>query len=143
MRTTSRKLKKLIEEEEKTLARIEEQQEYLKKIQDARKQEEDLVIIRSIRSMKLHASELLDLLTSIQEGNLSTELREQLLEGPMTSDDEAEDAENHGENTDPDNPGDRPEAGGTGKQRKADGDYPVINGGAVTAPEREENDDAE
>ena len=79
VRTTSRKLKRLIEEEEKTIARIAELQEYLKKIRETRKNEEDQEIIKSIRSMKLGARDLFDLLTAIQSGNLSEEVREQLL----------------------------------------------------------------
>ena len=76
----SRKLKRLIEEEEKTLSRIAEQQEFLKEIREVRKKEEDLEIIRSIRGMKLGARELLDLLTGIQKGTISMEMRQSLLE---------------------------------------------------------------
>ena len=61
------------------MARIAELQEYLKKIRETRKNEEDLEIIKSIRSMKLGARDLFDLLTAIQSGNLSEEVREQLL----------------------------------------------------------------
>ena len=131
MRTTSRKLKKLIEEEEKTLARIEEQQELLKKIRDARKQEEDLVIIRSIGSMKLGARELLDLLTAIQEGNLSTEMREKLLAGPE-------------EESDPDEEGTGSSLPDRSEINKGSEDMtPDIKDGVKDTPEREENDDAE
>lgn len=131
MRTTSRKLKKLIEEEEKTLARIEEQQEYLKKVRDARKQEEDLVIIRSIRSMKLGARELLDLLTAIQEGNLSPEMREKLLAGPE-------------EESDPDEEGTGSSLPiGSADITEPEDMIPENKGGVPDTPEREENDDAE
>ena len=61
------------------MTRIAELQNLLKEIREARKKEEDLEIIRSIRSMKLGARDLFDLLTAISEGNLSEELREQLL----------------------------------------------------------------
>ena len=61
------------------MARIAELQDFLKDIREARKKEEDLEIVRSIRSMKLGARDLFDLLTAIQDGNLSDELREQLL----------------------------------------------------------------
>ena len=124
MRTTSRRLKKLIEEEEKTIARIAELQDLLKEIREARKKEEDLEIIRSIRSMKLGARDLFDLLTAISEGNLSEELREQLL-----ADQEEED----------------PYSGGkTGTEEAVvyaddEGD-PDDDEGAETAPEREDND---
>lgn len=131
MRTTSRKLKKLIEEEEKTLARIEELQEYLKKIREARKQEEDLVIIRSIRSMRLGARELMDLLNAIQDGNLSPEMREKLLAGPE-------------EEADPDEGGEGLSlpAGSTAKEKTDQMDPDTMKGVRET-PEREENDDAE
>ena len=131
MRTTSRKLKKLIEEEEKTLARIEELQEYLKKIREARKQEEDLVIIRSIRSMRLGARELMDLLNAIQDGNLSPEMREKLLAGPE-------------EEADPDEGGEGLSLpAGSAEKKKTDEMDPDTMRGVKEAPEREENDDAE
>ena len=98
MGTTSRRLKKLIEEEEKTIARIAELQDLLKEIREARKKEEDLEIIRSIRSMKLGARDLFDLLTAISEGNLSEELREQLLA------DQEEDPEKAGKTIPPGTP---------------------------------------
>ena len=133
MRTTSRKLKRLIEEEEKTLARIEELQEYLGKIREARRNEEDIVIIRSIRSMRLGARELFSLLTAIQDGNLSPEMREQLLEGTDENGDEPASGES----------GKEPEPDDTGKKRKTDEGHPDNDDGAVNAPEREENDDSE
>ena len=109
MRTTSRRLKKLIEEEEKTIARIAELQDLLKEIREARKKEEDLEIIRSIRSMKLGARDLFDLLTAISEGNLSEELREQLL-----ADQEEEDPEEAGETIPPGTPEKKYSGGKTG-----------------------------
>lgn len=69
----SRRLKRLIEEEERTTAKIEELQEHLKEIRIARKQEEDQEIVRSIRTMKLGARELLSLLNGIQDGSVSIE----------------------------------------------------------------------
>ena len=139
MRTTSRRLKKLIEEEEKTIARIAELQNLLKEIREARKKEEDLVIIKSIRSMKLGARDLFDLLTAIQEGNLSEELREQLLAEP---EEEPETAEETGLSA-------ASESGylsGRGKRAEgviyADGGPdPDYDDGAEDAPEREENND--
>lgn len=77
--TTSRKLKRLIEEEEKTITRIAELQDYLKSVREQRKQEEDLEIIRSIRSMKLGARELFDLLNGIQDGTVTMEMCQTLL----------------------------------------------------------------
>ena len=69
----NRKLKRLIEEEERTVAKIEELQSHLKDIRIARKQEEDTEIVRSIRTMKLGARDLFDLLSGIQEGSVSIE----------------------------------------------------------------------
>ena len=69
----SKRLKRLIEDEERTIAKIEELQEHLKEIRIARKQEEDLEIVRSIRSMKLGARELFSLLSGIQDGSVSIE----------------------------------------------------------------------
>ncbi len=137
MRTTSRRLKKLIEEEEKTIARIAELQDLLKEIREARKKEEDLEIIRSIRSMKLGARDLFDLLTAISEGNLSEELREQLL-----ADQEEEDPEEAGETIPPGTPDKKYSGGKTGTVEAAvyaddEGD-PDDDEGAETAPEREE-----
>ena len=139
MRTTSRRLKKLIEEEEKTIARIAELQDLLKEIREARKKEEDLEIIRSIRSMKLGARDLFDLLTAISEGNLSEELREQLL-----ADQEEEDPEEAGETIPPGTPDKKCSGGKTGTEEAVvyaddEGD-PDDDEGAETAPEREDND---
>jgi len=69
----NRKLKRLIEEEERTVAKIEELQGHLKDIRIARKQEEDTEIVRSIRTMKLGARELFELLSGIQNGSVSIE----------------------------------------------------------------------
>ncbi|MCI6767109.1 MAG: DUF4315 family protein [Lachnospiraceae bacterium] len=69
----SKRLKRLIEEEERTIAKIEELQEHLKEIRIARKQEEDQEIVRSIRTMKLGARELFSLLSGIQEGSVAIE----------------------------------------------------------------------
>lgn len=113
MRTTSRKLKRLIEEEEKTLARIEELQGFLQEIREARKKEEDLEIVKSIRGMKLGARELFDLLTGIREGTISMEMRESLL-----ADADDEDAEDTSENDNKEMPGS--EAAGKDAGRKPD-----------------------
>lgn len=118
------------------MARIAELQDFLKEIREARKKEEDLEIIRSIRSMKLGARELFDLLTAIQDGNLSDELREQLL---AAGDDGEE--ENLSDSPGKDRPGRnavRTEEG----IREDDGSDPENDEeGAVMAPEREENND--
>ena len=49
----NRKLKRLIEDEESTMAKIEELQAHLKEVRTARKQEEDLEIVRRVRTRKL------------------------------------------------------------------------------------------
>lgn len=139
METTSRKLKRLIEEEEKTLARIEELQECLKEIREARKKEEDLVIIKSIRSMKLGARDLFDLLTAIREGNLSEELREQLLAEPEEDSELPEDAVQTGASK-KGGPGRKEENAGNVMPEEYEPD-PDYDEGAEDAPEREENDD--
>lgn len=69
----SKRLKKMIEDEERTMAKIEELQEHLKELRIARKQEEDEQIVRSIRTMKLGARELLSLINGIQDGSVSIE----------------------------------------------------------------------
>ena len=63
----------MIEDEERTAAKIEELQSHLKDLRLARKQEEDLEIVRSIRTMKLGARELFSLLSGIQDGSVSIE----------------------------------------------------------------------
>lgn len=69
-----KRLKRLIEEEERTVAKLDELQTHLKEIRIARKQEEDMEIVRSIRAMKLGARELFNLLSGIQSGSISIEM---------------------------------------------------------------------
>ena len=69
-----KRLKRLIEEEERTVAKLDELQTLLKVIRIARKQDEDMEIVRSIRTMKLGARELFDLLSGIQSGSISIEM---------------------------------------------------------------------
>lgn len=76
----SRKLRKLIREEDRTVAKIEELQEHLKEIRAARKQEEDSEILKSIRGLKLEAWDLFNMLTGIQDGTVSMEARDPLPE---------------------------------------------------------------
>ncbi len=78
----NRRLLKLIEQEEKAAAQIMELQETLKKLREMRKAEEDQQIIRSIRSLKLGGRELIGLLSAIENGTLSDEMKEQLLSLP-------------------------------------------------------------
>ena len=117
------------------MARIAELQDFLKEIREARKKEEDLEIIKSIRSMKLGARDLLDLLTAIQDGNLSNELREQLLSDP----EETEGDETVMDLAAPDASG-RTGRKAEGKRAPDDEKDPEYEDGAMTALEREDND---
>lgn len=65
------KLKRVIEEIEKTEGKILEWQEYVKQLKQQRKQLEDLEIIKTIRSMQLTGGDMLKLLDDIQSGNIS------------------------------------------------------------------------
>ena len=118
------------------MARIAELQDFLKDIREARKKEEDLEIVRSIRSMKLGARDLFDLLTAIQDGNLSDEMREQLL---AAQEDEEEETLSDASGRDrPDRNAERTEEGireSTGSDPENDEE------GAMMTPEREENND--
>ena len=83
----NRKLKRLIEDEERTMKKIEELQSHLKDVRAARKQEEDLEIVRSIRTRKLGARELFNLLSGIQDGSVSLES----ISMPESEDEETDD----------------------------------------------------
>ena len=91
----NRKLKRYLDEEERTVAKIAELQEHLKEVRMAKKQEEDTEIIRSIRGMKLDGRTLFSVLNGIQDGgvNLQALLQEvgrTLAEEPETDLEEAE-----------------------------------------------------
>lgn len=62
------KLKKVLDEIQKTEERITEWQEHLRELNIRKKQLEDAEIIKSIRSMKLNSRELLEVLDKIQSG---------------------------------------------------------------------------
>ena len=62
------KLKKVLDEIQKTEERITEWQEHLRELNIRKKQLEDAEIIKSIRSMKLNSRELLVVLDKIQNG---------------------------------------------------------------------------
>lgn len=66
----NRKLKRYLDEEERTVAKIAELQEHLKEVRIAKKQEEDTEIIRSIRGMKLDGRTLFSMLNGIQDGTI-------------------------------------------------------------------------
>ena len=68
MNKLNRRIKRYLEEIDKTERKIAELQQYLKGVQSALKQEENNEMIKSIRGMKLSSKELFDLLNGIQDG---------------------------------------------------------------------------
>lgn len=70
----NKKYKRYLDEIEKTEAKIAELQEYLKTTKAALKQEEELEMIKAIRSMKLKGRDLFDVLNQMQNGNVSLEI---------------------------------------------------------------------
>ena len=67
----SKKLKKFLNDAEKTESKIAELGEYLRNVRAAQKKEEDNEIVRAIRSTKLGGRDLLALLENIQAGNVT------------------------------------------------------------------------
>lgn len=67
----SKKLKKFLNDAEKTESKIAELEEYLRNVRAAQKKEEDNEIVRAIRSTKLGGRDLLALLENIQTGNVT------------------------------------------------------------------------
>jgi predicted RNase H-like nuclease (RuvC/YqgF family) len=59
-----------VEEINKTEQKIAQWQEYLKQLRQQRKQLEDQEIIKTIRSMQLSGTEMLDMLDGIQNGSV-------------------------------------------------------------------------
>ena len=66
----NRRIKRYLEEIDKTERKIAELQQYLKGVQSALKQEENNEMIKSIRGMKLSSKKLFDLLNGIQDGSV-------------------------------------------------------------------------
>ena len=62
----SKKLKKFLNDAEKTESKIAELEEYLRNVRAAQKKEEDNEIVRAIRSTKLGGRDLLALLENFQ-----------------------------------------------------------------------------
>ena len=92
MSKTSKKQRRLIEEEEKALKKISELQDYVKELREARKKEEDVEILRTLRSLKLGAWDLYNLLTGIQEGTVIMEARPPALDQEDISEDAGDSA---------------------------------------------------
>ena len=67
------KLKKILDDIQKTEDKIAELQEHLKRQNTLKQQMEDVEIIKSFRSMKLDSRELLVLLDGIQKGTVMDE----------------------------------------------------------------------
>lgn len=72
----NKKIKKYMDEIQKTEKKIEELQQYLKGLRTALKQEEDSEMIKSIRSMKLDTQALHGLLNGIQDGSVTFRVAE-------------------------------------------------------------------
>ena len=68
------KLKKVLDEIQKTEERITEWQEHLKELKLLAEQLENQEIVKTIRSMKLDSHRMLELLEGIQEGTVSIPL---------------------------------------------------------------------
>lgn len=66
----NKKLMRYLDEADRTEAKIAELQEHLKGVRAAQKAEEDIEIVKSIRSMKLDGRELLVMLTGLQDGTM-------------------------------------------------------------------------
>lgn len=67
----NKKLKKILEDRERTESKIAELQDQLKVLLAAQQAEENREIVKSIRGMKLSGRELLELLTAISDGTVT------------------------------------------------------------------------
>ena len=89
------KLKKLLDDIQKTEDKIAELQEHLKRQNTLRQQMEDIEIVKSFRSMKLDSRSLLVLLDGIQKGTATIRLDE---EGGIAIEDAREKKDGNKEN---------------------------------------------
>lgn len=71
------RLKKVLDDIQKTEDKILELQEYLKKLKIQKKQMEDAEIIKAIRSMKMDSREMLTFLDGIQNGTVTMQFDEE------------------------------------------------------------------
>ena len=71
------KLKKILDDIQKTEDKILELQEYVKKLKIQKKQMEDAEIIKAIRSMKMDSREMLTFLDGIQNGTVTMQFDEE------------------------------------------------------------------
>ena len=70
----NKKIRRYLEEIEKTEKKIADLQQYLKGIKSALKEEENNEMIRAIRGMKLEGEELLQFLDGLKDGNVRFEV---------------------------------------------------------------------
>ena len=70
------RLKKVLDDIQKTEDKILELQEYVKKLKIQKKQMEDAEIIKAIRSMKMGSREMLTFLDGIQKGTVTIQMDE-------------------------------------------------------------------
>lgn len=94
----SMKLKKILDDIQKTEDKIEELQEHLKRQNTLKQQMEDVEIIKSFRSMKLDSRELLVLLDGIQKGTVTIQMNE---DGGITVEDTKETPQKESDNRPP------------------------------------------
>ena len=92
------KLKKILDDIQKTEDKIEELQEHLKRQNTLKQQMEDVEIIKSFRSMKLDSRELLVLLDGIQKGSVTIQMNE---DGGITVEDTKETPQKESDNRPP------------------------------------------
>ena len=92
------KLKKILDDIQKTEDKIEELQEHLKRQNTLKQQMEDMEIIKSFRSMKLDSRELLVLLDGIQKGTITIQMNE---DGGITVEDTKETPQKESDNRPP------------------------------------------
>ena len=71
------RLKKVLDDIQKTEDKILELQEYVKKLKIQKKQMEDAEIIKAIRSMKMDSLEMLTFLDGIQNGTVTMQFDEE------------------------------------------------------------------
>lgn len=71
------RLKKVLDDIQKTEDKILELQEYVKKLKIQKKQMEDAEIIKAIRSMKMDSREMLTFLDGIQNGTITMQFDEE------------------------------------------------------------------
>lgn len=98
----NKKIKRYLDEIEKTEKKIVDLQQYLKGLRTALKQEENNEMIKSIRGMKLDSKELFDLLNGIQDGSVKFQVNsetdgEETGTFVFTEKEKKEEDEKHGE----------------------------------------------